>query len=574
MLAEQLPFKASRASRLAWLWPIAILGIAAIALNLRMIRDGLNGQVDLIWHVTWLQHFSKQLLEGSWYPRWLAGTNYGYGSPTFVFYPPLVYYAGTALKALGLSVEQTVTVLFSLAIFLSGLTFYLYGKSRWSTIPALAGALAYMGMPYLAFTTYQVGSLSSMVAIAWLPLGWWLTEKTARQAAWGIGLALFWTMLTLTHMPTLLICFIGWLPCIFILYRSRSWTILFNLVKSAALGIGMASFYLLPALLEKKLVNIDAMKDIGGGFRNMMIGSSALPILPLSLDYGFSHVFIHQALIILILTAAAVLLYRVDARIAREGWLWFGFAAAIAFFISSLSWPLWQLSPTLQRVQSSTRLLPIFSFQAAALLGLVTSGTLKLRNKFFKLCLAAVIALLLLANFSFAYKISRKFPALHNPGRANLEYLDYFKTALYAPHPDKLIDVPEYRPLLPSGKAVPKPVIGQPRLSVVKGQADTKLQAWQSYHRAFQAEVSAESLIRIRTYYYPGWQLWVNGQQQTIEVLDDGTIGVRLLPGSYAIRLGFQRTAALTIGLLLSFVCAVYLVYFDRQLGRFWTPAR
>lgn len=71
---------------------IGFLICTTIVLNLVMIRDGLNGMTDMKWHITWLQHFYRELTEGIWYPRWLAGTNYGYGSPTFVFYPPLVYY--------------------------------------------------------------------------------------------------------------------------------------------------------------------------------------------------------------------------------------------------------------------------------------------------------------------------------------------------------------------------------------------------------------------------------------------------------------------------------------------------
>ena len=71
---------------------VLLLIFAVMIINLRMIRDGLNGMTDMKWHITWLQHFYKELTEEIWYPRWLAGTNYGYGSPTFVFYPPLVYY--------------------------------------------------------------------------------------------------------------------------------------------------------------------------------------------------------------------------------------------------------------------------------------------------------------------------------------------------------------------------------------------------------------------------------------------------------------------------------------------------
>ena len=64
---------------------IVIFLLATVIINLQMIRYGLNGLGDVRWHITWVQHFYQHLAEGIWYPRWLAGTNFGYGSPTFVF---------------------------------------------------------------------------------------------------------------------------------------------------------------------------------------------------------------------------------------------------------------------------------------------------------------------------------------------------------------------------------------------------------------------------------------------------------------------------------------------------------
>jgi uncharacterized membrane protein len=110
---------------------IVLILLATIVINSRMIRHGLNGLGDLRWHITWIQHFSEQIREGIVYPRWLAGTNFGYGSPTFVFYPPLVYYIASFFKLIGLNSEQAISTVFSLGIFLIGSAFYIYGRSQW-----------------------------------------------------------------------------------------------------------------------------------------------------------------------------------------------------------------------------------------------------------------------------------------------------------------------------------------------------------------------------------------------------------------------------------------------------------
>jgi uncharacterized membrane protein len=74
-------------------WVVLIFVLVAIVVNNKMIRNGIIFEsYDLKFHLIWVQLFSQQISEGILYPRWLAGDNYGYGSPTFVFYPPLVYY--------------------------------------------------------------------------------------------------------------------------------------------------------------------------------------------------------------------------------------------------------------------------------------------------------------------------------------------------------------------------------------------------------------------------------------------------------------------------------------------------
>ncbi len=116
---------------------ILLIICGVIVINLRMIRDGLNGMTDMQWHIMWLQHFYKQLLEGIWYPRWLAGTNYGYGSPTFVFYPPFVYYLGSLFRRIGIDIQNTLIILYSLALFLSGFSCYLFCQNRYGKLPGI-----------------------------------------------------------------------------------------------------------------------------------------------------------------------------------------------------------------------------------------------------------------------------------------------------------------------------------------------------------------------------------------------------------------------------------------------------
>lgn len=547
-------------SYLRELFIVLLLVLATIFINFRMIRDGLNGMTDIRWHILWLQHFSKQLAEGIWYPRWLAGTNYGYGSPTFVFYPPLVYYLGSLLKFSGLNIENTLITLYSLSVFLAGFNFYIFGRRRWGIIASFIGALAYMTAPYLAYNLYWVSSLSVAYAIALIPLGWYLTDRALAQPKWKVGIAIFWAVLALTHLPNLLLCGIVWLFYTLFFLFSHSWKNVFTTILFAGLGLGLASVFLIPAILEQPLVNIASMQNVIGDITNGIFGAG-LPFIPKKLDFQVSHIFAHQSLVILVLIAIALFYCRQDNFTASESKRWILFTLAIAVMMSSLSVPIWQASTTLQKVQAPWRLFSLYAFGSSALCGVVVSKIIKLKlpGKIFG---SLIIVAILLFNASYGYKLARKFPTFRNSGKANLEHLEPAKLAIEEPFTDKLIDVGEYRPLVKPGIPSAEPILGQPKLAVVEGKAKIELERWKSYERKFQVVAEETSTIRVRTYYYPAWHLYVNDRPYSIGILDDGTISFTVKPGNYSAKLVYQKTFAFTVGILVSLLSSLILLIY------------
>jgi uncharacterized membrane protein len=190
---------------------IAILLLTAIAINYKMIQGGIIFNAhDILFHVQWLQHFSQQLSEGIIYPRWLAGMNYGYGSPTFVFYPPLFFYLGSFLKISGLDTQKAIIALCTLIFFGAGLSFYLYSRNRWGKAVSCLAAIVYITSPYLFLNIYVRGALPETLALVWLPVGLLLTDKAIWQPKWSLLLAILFAILSLTHVPSLLVYTIFW----------------------------------------------------------------------------------------------------------------------------------------------------------------------------------------------------------------------------------------------------------------------------------------------------------------------------------------------------------------------------
>lgn len=547
---------------------VLLLALATVILNWKMIRDGISGQGDLKWHLPWLQHFFKQLAEGIWYPRWLAGTNYGYGSPTFVFQPPLVFYLGSWLKFSGLDTQDAVIVLFSLALFLAGLTFYIYGRKKWGTLASLMGALAYMTAPYIAFDIHWRGGIASVFVQAWIPLIWYLTEQSLSSSKWRLSLVLAWAGLALTHVPGLLLCAVIWVPCTLLALLNKPWKTVVATILSAGIGLGIASIFLLPAIWEQSFFDIEFHTKYVGGISSNLIGIG-MPLFPFS---RITYIFTHQVLAIVILTVTALVCSRLNNSPRREIWYWFGFALILAFLMSSLSEPIWLASSTLQKIQFAWRLLTFFSFVGAALCAITVREVLKLRFSF-KLLLTPVIIGILLINFNYSYKSSHEFIALRNPGRANIDHLVYIKRILDDPYTDKLRDYAGYRPALKNGRpSPPTPVIGQPRISLIDGQAQIQIEQWISYERSFKITASEPSTIRVRTYYYPAWHLYLNQKPHPIAMADDGTMKFQLEPGIYQVNLRYQWTPAFIAGGILSILSIIVLIIFHSK--RFLSASR
>ncbi len=564
---------------------IILLILATIAINLRMIQYGLNGTGDLRWHVTWIQHFAKELTEGIWYPRWLAGTNFGYGSPTLVYYPPLTYYLGAAFKLIGLETEKAITLLFSFGIFLTGLGFYIYGRYRWGKIPGVIGALFYLCAPG-AIIHANGGALGQLFALPWIPLGLYLTDKALVKPIWRVPLAILWMLVAITHTPSLLLWAIAWgLYTLYFLLK-RSWKAVVGALFSAGIGWGMACPYLIPAIFEESFVNIDYCKLSKEGFQ--MFSLSQI------LQEGFANILFEQLIAIAFLTGIVLICAGKNVALVKETWLWLGFSLIIFFLMSDLSWPIWQLSKTLQTIEHSGRLGGLLYFGEAGLCALAVTSLLQWQWRW-RILPSLIIAGLILINFRFGYQLSRSLPSLHSPGGGKVFVRPWLETALYNPYSDKLIDVPEFRPRLEHGdltfyprerysdEGMPRveisageeqkmpfsiPKLGQPRVSVLKGQATVTIEQWDSYERQLKVTSQDNSTVRIRLYYYPAWHLYVNGKAQEIQKAEDGTIQLTLQPGNYTIRLRYEWTPAFIAGIIVSLLSLAVLLGSWIKIGR------
>jgi hypothetical protein len=536
---------------------VAALAIAALALNIPMLVEGLPATTDLRAHLMWLQHFFKQLGEGIWYPRWIAGTDYGYGSPGFVFYPPLVFYIGSGLMAAGLGAVATTKALFILADLGRGLAFFVAGRAVWrDRVAALCGALVYLSMPYAAVNSYKRGALPETWTYVWIPLGFWLTQRAVRRERPSVALALVFALLFLTNVPGFVAASFAWGIFLLILLAggSSSWRGIGAALLSALQGAMLAALYLVPGFAEQRYIDIELVHGMAGG-----VWANFVPRL-----YGDPQIFVSIIFVATVFSIAPIAFFAWSRwrhgwdDDARQGLAWTLFAIFIAFMMSSLSRPVWRIEIGLPLIQFPWRFQGTLSF---ALAGLCAWAVMMARRHGgrLRLVLWTIVLGILLGQAMGWSLMTGGWATLERPERGKSNYVAELRLIVDEPFSDGLRGDPIFRPLRPDGsRAEPEP--GQPRVSVPNGRASIELLRWQSYERVLEVTATSPSVIRIRTFHYPAWRLFVNGQRRAFEILDDGTIGVRVERGTSHVELHYGWTPALWAGVIISALTATLLL--------------
>jgi hypothetical protein len=263
------------------------------------------------------------------------------------------------------------------------------------------------------------------------------------------------------------------------------------------------------------------------------------------------------------------------------------FVLIVIFFISHWSLPIWQLSLTLQKVQISWRLAGLLFFGQAILCALAARSIIHYRRFWIKGLIILTIILFLFLNLKFGLTYTRALPTLHSPGKGNVSMREWIETIIQDPYSNRLIDVPEYRTFLDNSdpsfyikekytdaglikrpkqtsdfrlSPLPTPLMDQPPVSIVKGQAEFTIEAWESYYRKILLQVVNASTIRLRTYYFPAWQILINNKPYPLQKAKDGTIELNLSPGNYTLILKYEKTWAYSLGITISYLSLLTLV--------------
>lgn len=274
-LAERGRTLAALESR-PWLQAVIIV-LAAGVLSLPCLTHGLPNGTTARTHIGYQRHFSQQFWDGDIYPRWLAESNKGYGSPIFLIQYPLPYFATALLRAVTSFApadreSRELGVFMFLVMAASGVSAWIWLRKLAGPLAATLAALIYMSLPYvLDQGLYGRAAIGELCAFVWMPLAFSLCDSKNKNFA---STCLLGGVLSLLFVSNLLSAIL-FAPAL-VIYAIASGeqrtrlsafkTTLF-VVLAEALGAGIAGVYLVPMFAYRRLFDLHQLDANLPGYR-------------------------------------------------------------------------------------------------------------------------------------------------------------------------------------------------------------------------------------------------------------------------------------------------------------------
>jgi len=498
----------------------------------------------------------RNLRAGVFPARWMPDGAYGLGYPFFNYYAALPYYLAAGLVLWGWGPIVGLKVAQVLGFLASGAAMYALGRRAFRhRVSAFLASVSYVYVPFHLVNVYVRGdSLSELYAFAWYPLlGWALLRLRScvsggnvllLGAAYG-GLILTHNISALIATPivvayALLLLFTQGGPKV-----SRRRFLLAGLA-GGLLGLGLSSWFWLPALLERHLVQLQEMTTgyfhFAGHFRGAdLIQRKWLFDYIIGQDRTPFCMGLVQAVLAALGSLALVGGWIRQRRIAPQGAFALALLLLTTLCITPLSNPLWKHVPLLPMVQFPWRFLSLQAVFTALLTGCLAEAW-RWRNPgrwWIAIMLSAVLMAAALGSLRPEWLAIGEADV--TPDRLRL--YEYFTASIGTTvRWEYLPCTVETRPFTSAvylnrgRKPPPMAIEGELAEAHLLDMGPT----WETWDIAV---ASSQAYLAFYTHYFPGWQAIVDGSPRCLSPVKGwGTIGLGLSQGRHRVTLHLGRT--------------------------------
>lgn len=491
---------------------------------------------DLILEFTRVAEYSHLLKAGVFPVRWGADLEGGYGYPIYNFFPPLfMLIASVFVIAGGLSVLSAIKLTIFLLTLAAGIGMYLFAREHFGKKGGLLVACLYVLAPYHFIDVFNRNAFSEFTALAIAPFVFYGLARIAKEdelkltttMLMAVGSSLFVLSHNLSvamYAPLFLVYFIAATA------TTGLWRKIGRISLSLALTFALTSFYTLPLLSESRFVQA------------WMLSMGKFNVLEnlLSIGQVTGWITVLPWLLIIMSTAVLMIWRRNIPRPTFAVLCVFEILLLLTvFMITPASRLVWSQMEFLKWLQFPWRLLSPATFLicfAAGTLAYVPLPNERVKN----VLLYGGIVLGIITLLTFSVVNRGVFTSIPDQDLAPEKIREgWLQATVFS----------EYLPIWV--KVRPSVPVGQ-RLTLSRADVEISKIEESPHQYAYKIAAAGKTLLTANLFYFPGWKVYVNGEEVKPNVSEQGLMQFYLPKGQFLVDLKFENTPVRVVGNSLS----------------------
>lgn len=470
--------------------------------------------------------FYKAIRDGHIPVRWAGDLNYGYGMPLFTFIYHTPFYISSFFIALGVPLVSVFKLTLYFSFILSGAFMFLFAKTFFKSDKiAFLVALLYQFAPYHLVDVLIRGAIGTIYVYAFFPLVLWGCLRANIPI-----IAVSLSLMILSHNSMALVFFfiaLGFL----LLFAENKQKALFGVF----LGLGLSSFYWIPALIEHKYTYGDLfMKDLFRAnfpqFHHFFI-----PNLFNDPRLRVSEIVVHWGIAHTVLIFLAIVSWKsLQSKMKIVSIFCFALIIISLFFMHPLSTPIWERVSYLRQFQFPWRLLSVIVFATSMLGGVAIRRYLPRKPSLFIL-----LSIMIVLPTMYYWKPTQGYDRIQD----EQIFWNYPLNTTYFGETDVI------------WSAGPATAYPKSRVEIIEGEGRIDNFRKINHKQTFSVEATKTARIVSHTQYFPGWRVYINGEKTPIQFQDPnwrGLITFLVPEGTHAVRIQFEETPIRLIANVLS----------------------
>lgn len=532
---------------------LGIVFLAAVLVILPVAFFGIPNGHDLPQHFQFANAYYDSLIGGDGFPSWSARENFGYGSIGIRFYPPLSYYVLALFRVVSGNWFDAAWLAFAFWMILGCAGVYFWSRSWLSPKFSMIAAVFYAVVPYHLNQLYISFIYADFAGAGILPFCFaFQTRLFQREKNSDIlGLAFFYALLILTHLPSAIIGSI----CLavyglLLLQKKNAVRQIVRSTSAASLGLAASAYYWMAMVSEMSFLNHATEKYQSGHY---YFANGFFPTFFSAPHNNNENLIITDFIIsfglLFLATAAVYIFYRrtqtaekSEASLIYKTVLPLGLFAV--FMVTPLSYPIWKIVTPLQKIQFPLRFMSVIMIcgvivTAAAVHFLVKGELFKKRSWLYASILFVATLSVIDAVFIF------------DPGA--------FVPIERSKFESDLRELPDRQNYVFWWSVWSKEAALEIKEKVLTENREVTIADWKPEQRNFTIEAGTPVNARIATFYYPHWKAEINGKNVTVERDENGAMLIPLPAEKSIVNLHFQEPPIIKTATIISLAAWLFI---------------